>query len=319
MIPKLYRLLKPFFKGSMKKYAIWMGLLVVTLSVAQVGLTFLFNAWRGRFYDAIQAYEVNTFWYEFMVFTVLAMIAVVVYTLGNYALQLYTVKWREWQTHEFLDKWVITPEIDNPDQRVQDDIRLFTDLVARLFTGFMNALLSIIIFTPILWSLSKSITLFGYHIEGSLWYASAGFTLLGSVLCFRLGKKLNPLQYSNQRTEANFRFEMVKLREGKIFAYNPSLRDSFNIVLYNYRHLYQQFKVFGFASSSYFQIAIILPFLIAAPSYFTHAITLGILMQIGNAFDVVNQSMSYLLDRWIDITQLQSVTNRLTELSEKLQ
>lgn len=317
MIFRVYKLLKPFFKGSKKWYARWVGFSILALAVADVALTYLFNEWRGKFYDAIQQLNFPEFTTQLLVFSVLAAISIVMYTMTNYLIQRYTLVWRAWQTDIFLKQYQKT-EIDNPDQRIQEDVALFTDFVARLTLGLLTAALTLVVFTPILWSLSKEITFGSVYIPGSLWYISLLFSILGSWGCFWIGRKLWSTQYSNQKLEADFRYGLVKLREEVLHKEESSIRTTFTALLKNYVMLYNQFKIFGFARSTYFQAAIILPFFVAAPSYFSGAIQLGALMQIAHAFNVVNESMSYLLDRYLDITKLKSVTNRLIELSDEL-
>lgn len=321
MIKEAYILVKPFFKGQLRVYARLGGLLILALSLSQVLLTYMFNSWRGRFYDAIQAYDWPVFTRELLYFSLLAAAAIVLYTMTNFIIQRYTLTWRKWKTETFLEQWRLRTHreifIDNPDQRIQEDIMLFTDLISRLFTGFMAAILTLGVFTPILWSLSEKVVFLGYNVSGGLWWASLIFTVAGGGFCFWLGNRLAPTQYNNQRLEADFRYSLVKFRKHEYDGISPPL-NKFAILVDNYKLLYHQFKVFGFSSSTYFQIAIILPFLLAAPSFFAHALTLGTLMQIANAFDVVNSSMSYLLDRWLDITKLKSVTSRLYEFSQEV-
>jgi putative ATP-binding cassette transporter len=152
-----------------------------------------------------------------------------------------------------------------------------------------------------------------------LWYISFLFAVLGSWGCFWVGRKLWGLQYANQKKEADFRYHLVKLRDDPRNKDQAGLTGLFKVLTDNYVVLYKNLKWFGFARSTYFQAAIIVPFIVVAPAYFSGAIGFGVLMQIVHAFGVVNTNMSYLLDNYLDITKLKSVSARLIELTHALE
>lgn len=322
MIRQIVNLSKPFFKQS-KAYAIGMGLVIILISLSTVYLSFLFNEWRGRFYDALQAMQVGVFWHEMIVFSVLAAFAIIAYTLQAYFTQRYALVWRIETSRHYLRKWVQRGDrgaLENSDQRIQEDLRGYTKQVATLFVGTADALAMILVFTPVLLQLSATTPVFGHIIPGSLWVISFIFAVGGSAACFWIGRKVPGLEYLNQRVEANFRYNLVEIRQtDEIYQDIPASLDKHVEEVYiNYKAMFHQFKLFGFASNAYFQIAIIVPFTIMGSGFFTGAITLGVLMQVANAFDRMNSAMTYLLDRYLDIAELQSVVVRLTEFEETL-
>ncbi len=319
-----FSLIKPFFKAK-PKYAYGGAVLLLAFSAGIVGLTAAFNTWRGAFYDAIQNYDVAAFWHQLSIFCILAAVAIIVYTLQTYTLQIYTLKWRLWYTNKLIVEWHHKQQlsgnpgqVENADQRIQEDVRLLTRLVADLGTGIVGAVATIAVFTPVLFDLSTHVVLFGYNLSGSLWYLSTLFAILGSAFCFWVGKPVPAMQYSNQAVEANFRYKLVEKRQGKEGVGLGHLDDSLYWVNHNYRLLFARFKLFNLSSNTYYQCAIIVPFLVAAPSYFGHLLTLGLLMQIAHAFNVINDSMTYLLNRYLDIAELRSAVTRLYEFEQTL-
>ncbi len=312
---------KDFFTGTEKRYAIGMSSTILALSLSTVGLEFLFNAWRGRFYDALQTLNAPVFWQEVITFSILAACFILVATLSTYLLQCFSLRWRLYTTHQFLTKWSALDDrskIENGDQRIQEDLRIFTRQVPALFSGVVNATAIIIVFTPILYSLSTHVPVAFIGVQpGSLCLIALVFALGGSYFCFKLGRKIPTTEYNNQRVEANFRYKLVQLKDVKK-AQNVSFDSTTYDLKMNYTELFKQFKIFGFASGTYFQAAVIIPYLLIGGGFFTAAITLGVLMQVAQAMGKMNDSMSYLLDRYLDIAELKSVVRRLTEFRESL-
>ncbi len=319
-----FTLVKPFFKAN-PKYAYGGATLLLAFSAGIVGLTAAFNTWRGAFYNAIQEYDVTAFWHQFGIFCILAAVAILVYTLQTYTLQIYTLKWRLWYTNHLIVEWHhktqlsgTNGQVENADQRIQEDVRLLTRLVADLGTGIVGAVATIVVFTPVLFDLSTHVVFFGYYISGSLWYLSTFFAVFGSLFCFWIGRRVPAMQYSNQAVEASFRYTLVEKRQKKEGVGVGHLEDCLHWVNSNYRQLFKRYKLFNLSSNTYYQCAIIVPFLVAAPSYFAHLLTLGLLMQIAHAFGVINDSMTYLLNRYLDLAELRSAVTRLYEFEQTL-
>ncbi|HUD53084.1 ABC transporter ATP-binding protein/permease, partial [Parvibaculum sp.] len=221
-------------------------------------------------------------------------------------------------------------ETDNPDQRIADDLRLFTAQVLNLSVGLLSAIVTFVSFIAILWVLLGpltiplgaygSITIPGYAAVGAILYAG-----IGTWATVKLGRPLVPLTYNQQRYEADFRYSLVRLRENSesVAFYNGEdheggvLRGRFGKIYDNFiAVLIRQMKLNALVSS-YTQIAVIVPYLVAAPKYFGKAIEFGGIQQIATAFDQVQTSLSFIVNSYSDIAELQAVMFRLTQFEHR--
>ena len=185
------------------------------------------------------------------------------------------------------------------------------------FISFNNIIL--FAFIPILWNLSEHISVpFLKDIEGSLVYVALLTSLGGIIISYFVGIKLPGIEYDNQKVEASYRKHLVYSEDDKAYAKSETLFELFTGLKSNYYRLFNHYSYFSLWGNLYGQVMIIVPYLIMAPSLFTGAITLGIVTQTGNAFGKVNDSFSYLIDRWTDITKFLSVIKRLREFEKLL-
>jgi peptide/bleomycin uptake transporter len=301
----MIKLLKPFFTGSDKKYAIGMGIFLSILALTTVGMSYLFLEWYGAFYNALEVKDGAAFTKQLGIFAVLAFSSINLYAFSRYFNMKYALRWREYLTFHLLRKGHLG--IEGSSQRIQEDTLKFTKLTEKLFLGILDAVVSIIVFTPILWGLSN-IVFPGQ--SGLLLYIGIGYALGGMLLSYIIGKPLPKLEYNNQRVEASFR-TALEYDSGEYKNLFEGVKD-------NYLRLFKRYKYFNLWAATFFQVSVILPYLLAGPAYFSGVITLGMLVQVGKAFDKLQSSMSYLTDNWLEITELQSVVKRLNEYEEKI-
>ena len=315
-------MLKCFF--ATKEWALWAwgGLtFLFAITWLQVYLTVLLNSWYGTFYDILQkADDVNAFWQSMVDFTYIAIPYIFVAMLAFYFAQHYSFRWRQAITFHYLPHWEKTEgNIEGASQRIQQDTYEFAKYLESLGLGLFKALLTLIAFIPILWELSSKIGLpIIRDIDGSLVWIALLPSLGGIVISYFVGIHLPGLEYNNQRVEAAYRKQLVYSEDDKKFAEIVSLTELFTGLRTNYFRIFNHYSYFSLWSNLYGQVMIILPYLLMAPSLFTGAITLGIVTQTGNAFGKVNDSFSYLIDRWTDITKFLSVIKRLNEFEKQL-
>lgn len=315
-------MLKSFF--WCREWALWAwgGLFLLTgVTWLQVYLTVLLNSWYGQFYDILQkADDIHAFWQSMIDFTYIAIPYIFIAMFAFYFAQHYSFRWRQAITFHYLPHWEKTDHsIEGASQRIQQDTYEFAKSLESLGLGLFRAVLTLIAFIPILWTLSSKVTLpFLEHIEGSLVWIALLTSIGGLLISYFVGIKLPGLEYNNQRVEASYRKQLVYSEDDKSFASIISLTELFTGLRVNYFRMFNHYSYFTLWSSLYGQIMIILPYLLMAPSLFTGAITLGIVTQTGNAFGKVNDSFSYLIDRWTDITKFISVIKRLHEFEKHL-
>jgi putative ATP-binding cassette transporter len=203
---------------------------------------------------------------------------------------------------------LVNGRTDNPDQRIAEDLRMFVDQTLNLSLGLLNAVVTLLAFVGILWALSGTLefALNGatYLAYGYMVWVALGYAVVGSWLTHRIGRPLIGLNFGQQRYEADFRFNLVRFRENMegVALYRGEddelrgFRSRFTRVFSNWWQIMRRQKLLNFFSSGYSQVAIVFPFLVAAPRFFSGALLLGGLMQTANAFGNVQRSLSWFIN-----------------------
>ncbi|MBG9389391.1 ABC transporter ATP-binding protein/permease [Caenimonas aquaedulcis] len=342
---KIWALTTPYFSSEEKWKARGMLAAIVILNLASVYMLVLMNEWNRVFYDALQEKDQPVFWAQVWRFTYLAFGLIVIGVYKFYLTQLLEVRWRAWMTTHYLDRWLTGQAFyrmelgrfsnagiaDNPDQRIQEDLRLFTDYSLRLTLGLMNALVTLVTFVGILWSLSGNFTFdFGgstYVLHGFMVWAALAYCIAGSVITHYIGRPQIRLNFEQQRLEANFRHHMIRVREyseaialdkgEKVEQAHLELR--FGAVLANYLRLLRARKNLIWFNLFFGQAAIIFPLVVPAQRYFSGAIQLGVLMQISSTFGSVQDSLAWFADNYAELAVWRATADRLTSFEDSVQ
>ena len=175
-------------------------------------------------------------------------------------------------------------------------------------------------FVPILWGLSNGISVPVIKaVPGSLVWAALGLSLGGMVISWFVGIKLPGLEYNNQKVEAAFRKELVYGEDDKTqFASLPTLTKLFTEIRGNYHRLFLHYGYFDLWTNTYGQLMYVVPFLFLGPNVFAKTVTLGIVMQVIDAFSQVQSSFSMFINNWTTVTELRSIRKRLREFEANL-
>ena len=316
---------RSFFKS--KKWFLWAyggGLTLLLSLFIQVELTVKINEWYGGFYNILQKateHEVSEFWAEMVKFGKIAFPYVLIATATAYFTRIYAFRWREAMTFSYVSKWQqVEEEVEGASQRIQEDIYRFARIFESLGLQVVRALLTLIAFLPILWGLSSGVDLpYIKEIPGSLVWVALIVSLGGLFISWFVGIKLPGLEYNNQKVEAAFRKELVYAEDDKInYGSTESIVELFTGLKYNYHRLFLHYGYFDIWVNSFEQLMIIVPYLIMGPGLFTGLITLGVLVQVSNAFSKVRESFSIFIANWTTITELRSIHKRLKEFEENI-
>jgi putative ATP-binding cassette transporter len=349
----------PYFGSEEKWRARGLLVAIVALNLAAVYMLVLLNEWNRTFYDALQNKNAAVFWTQLGRFTYLALIFIVIAVYRFYLTQLLQLRWRAWMTRDLMRRWLTDhafyrmelgryavaapsepadatrlPEPgqrvpDNPDQRLQEDVNLFTAQTVGLSMGFLNAVVTLASFVGILWGLSGNFAFelggHAFDIPGYMVWMAVAYCTVGSVLTHYIGRPLIGLNFEQQRREANYRHHLVRVREysesialdqGEAVE-NRNLDTRFSAVLANYlRLINKQKQLVGF--TNLFGQAAVFPFIVAAPRFFSGAIQLGELMQISSAFDRVQGALSWFVDNYDGLAAWRATTERLTSFEAAL-
>ena len=342
---KVWALTTPFFSSEQKWKARGLLAAIVLLNLGAVYMLVLLNDWNRLFYDALEKRDQPVFWAQLLRFTYLAFGYIVIAVYRFYLTQLLEMRWRAWMTAHYLQRWLAAQAFyrmelarfsgngatpDNPDQRIQEDLNLFTTYSVSLSMGLLNAVVTLASFVGILWGLSGAFTFNwggqSYVIAGFMVWAAIAYCVVGSVITHYIGRPQIPLNYQQQRYEADFRHHMVRVREySEAIALDRGeaverqhLDQRFASVLANYLRLIRAQKNLTWFTNFFGQAAVVFPFIVAAPRFFSGAIQLGELMQISSAFGRVQDSLSWFVDNYSSLAAWRATTDRLTSFEESV-
>ena len=313
-------MLRSFFLNKKWLWWSWGGGLLLALSLLiQVTITVKINQWYKGFYDVLQKpmdYSISVFWDKIFEFTYLALPYVVLATFTAYFTRLYAFRWREAITFDYMPLWTSgNVKIEGSAQRLQEDTMRFAKIVESLGLQVVRAIMTLIAFTPILWTLSDKVIVPVFKdIPGSLVWVALATSLGSMIISWFVGWKLPGLEYNNQKVEAKFRKELVYGEDDRItYAKPETILELFTGIKFNYHRLYLHYGYFDIWVNVYDQFMVIVPYLVMAPGLFTGAITLGFVIQVSNAFQRVHGSFSLFTQNWTTITELRSIHKRLKE------
>jgi vitamin B12/bleomycin/antimicrobial peptide transport system ATP-binding/permease protein len=338
-IAKIWRLSVPYFRSDDR----WPGRLllgsVVAIELLLVALQVILNLWYNRFYNTLQDRDWNAFVSAILFFCVLAAIYTVLAVYQTYLNQWLQIRWRRWMTQSYLQQWLnaanhyrmqlVGDAADNPDQRIADDLRMFVEYTMTLGTGLLNAIVSFCSFVVILWTLSEQAPLHlfgGLQIPGYLVWAALIYAIVGTALTHLIGWRLIPLNFQQQRVEADFRFNLMRTRENaeQIAALHGEAAERerhlgrFGPVITNWLAIMQRTKLLTFFTASYSQVSVIFPYIVVSPAYFSGAMQLGGLMQTGSAFKSVQDALSYFISSYRTIAEWRAIVERLSGFEEAM-
>ncbi len=329
----IWRLASPYFRSEDR----WPGRIllaaVIAIELSIVGINVLLNKWNNAFYNALQNKNWDEFVHQLMYFCVLAALYIALAVYQLYLNQWLQIRWRRWMTRTYLGHWLdsanhyrmqlLGDAADNPDQRISEDIRMFIENTLTIGVGLLGAIVTLGSFVVILWSLSATAPfhVFGVNIAipGYLVWAALIYAIVGTGLTHLIGRALIPLNFQQQRYEADFRFNLVRVRENSeqiaLLEGEPAERDRlltrFANIVANWMAIMTRTKKLTFFTAGYQQISIVFPFIVVSPAYFAGVVQLGGLMQTASAFNSVQNSLSFFITVYRTMAEWRAVVERL--------
>ena len=282
----------PYWRSEEKWSAIGLLAAVIALNLITVWLNVRFNYWNNDFYNALQQYEWPEFWRQFAIFGALAFAFIVVGVYSSYLRGILHIRWRRWLTGRFLRDWLENQAYyrmqlnqvatDNPDQRISEDLDRFATISLALSLGLLSSFVTLVSFLSILWTLSGDLMIplgggASVDIPGYMVFAALIYAVAGTMLTRWIGQPLIKLSFDQQRYEADFRFSLVRLRENaeNVAFYGGESREfetfqsRFVRVVANWWGIIRRRKKLTWFTYGYDQLAIVFPFLVAAPAIST--------------------------------------------------
>ncbi len=355
-----WRVTGSYFTGrSAVRVWIWLGVLLLSVIVS-VRLDVLFTYFGNDLYTAMQvAFEatganepvirgdaIRGFWTALGIFGILATIYISQVMLDIYLTQRFIIRWRTWLTNRLTGDWLddrayyrgrfTDTNTDNPDQRIQYDIDIFTTGTggtpntptvgtgAVLIFGAISSVVTIVAFIPILWDLSFDVTIFGLTLPKALFWVAFVYVFLATVVAFWIGRPLIGLSFRNELTNAAFRYALVRLRDtaeaiGFYRGENTErglLRTRFDNIISNYRSYVRRTLGFTGWNLAMSQAITPLPLIVQAPNLFSGKMDFGDVTQSASAFSSISDSLSFFRNAYDQFAAYRAAIIRLDGLCE---
>jgi putative ATP-binding cassette transporter len=343
-------LAKPYFVSEERWFACGLLAAIVALNLLMVFFNVIITYWNRDFFNAVQAYDAKTcvrlLFYPYVPmpgdfpmtgFVEIIGVYVVVAVYAFYLNQMLQIRWRQWITRHFVQNWladrayynislnpVQTIGIDNPDQRISDDLRDFTANTLSIGLDFISNLITLFSFVFVLYAVSGPITIFGVTIPGYMLWVAVVYSIVGTIFTHLIGRKLIRLSFFQQKVEADFRYSLVRVRENPeaIALYGGeqdeelTLKERFQAIRTNWWSIMRRTKLLNFFTVSFNQIANIFPLVVALPMFLSHRINLGGLTQIQNVFGQVQGALSWFVGAYPNLVGLRATVARLHGFQE---
>jgi putative ATP-binding cassette transporter len=332
---QFWRIAFPYFRPD-HKWRSWRPLITVLvmlwMTVLAVRLDVLLSYWTNGLFTAMQDFNAPAFGFSMVVFGVLTSVYFLHSRVEYLIEQTFIIQWRCWLNEHMVADWLdgrayhrghfVTTPVDNPDQRIQEDTTGFVLESLGLSLGAVRSAVALASFTAILWELSGTLSLSGYTIPGAMVFLVYIYVIVFSFGAFRLGRPLIRLNFVNEGLGASFRYALVRLRdrsEDVAFHHGEeveraTLATRFGAIIQNnWRIVFRLLKFDGF-NIAISQIALVVPYLIQAPRFFSHAITLGDVQQTTIAFGHVHGALSFFRNSYGAFAAYRATLNRLTGL-----
>jgi len=313
---------KPYWLGDEKKQAWFLLLLLIVLMLVETKLAVMLNDQAGEMTSALAAKNGGRFWTSVRACLLVLAVAVPVYAFYYYMRDVFANQWRHWLTRRFLDGYLngrkyyelgSNGDIDNPDQRIAEDINTFTGRSINFLLIFLGSLMQLVAFSAVLWSLS-------HLLVGVL----AAYALIGTVVALYIfGNPLIHLNFWQLRREADFRFSLIRLRENaeSIAFYRGEAQErahiesKLNKVIHNFAKLIKKQRALNLFQRTFSQLTLVLPGVILAKDVLAGDLEVGSAIQAAGAFTAVLGAVGVIVDNFESLSRFVAGIDRLQTLS----
>jgi putative ATP-binding cassette transporter len=326
----------PYFRSEDRWRGVPLLVAVILMELVVVYVAVLLNQWYGRFFNALEQRNWNAVGFELLVFTFIALGTTVAHVVMFWVGQHLQIRWRRWMTERLVGMWMtngrhyrvryVAPEVDNIHLRIANDISVFIQKTHEIGSGLVGVLAMLTSFAIILWGLSATtpLPLFGVDLSfpGYLIVVALAYAAIGTLLAHLIGSRLIPLNFRQQRFEADLRFglarvtdhsEAVALMRGEAVE-RQELRQRLTALIRNWILLTRYQTRLGGFTHGYATVSTVFPTLVVAPAYLAGAIPLGILMQAASAFQRVEASLSFFVNTYGKIAEWKAAMDRVAQL-----
>ena len=308
-------------------------LLIVAMTLLSVRISLVHSEWYKNMYTSLQEFNEHVFWQQMGLFCVIAASSVSAALVSYYLEQRFVINWIEWLNEQLVDKWMahrayyktqyLSENLDNPDQRIQQDVQSYVKTTLSLSTGVIDAVTSMISYTILLWGLAGPMMVLGIEIPHMMVFLVFGYVIFTTLIAFWLGRPLISLNFINERLNANYRYSLIRIKEyAESIAFyagekveKNQLYQQFNAVIYNmWVIVFRTLKFSGF-NLVVSQVSVVFPLLIQVGRYFEKQIKLGDLMQTLQVFGKLHSNLSFFRNTYDSFAGYKATLDRLTGFS----
>ena len=305
-------------------------LLIVALTLVSVRISLVYSEWYNNMYTSLQEFNQAVFWQQMGLFCVIAACAVSTSLASYYIEQRFIISWIAWLNDELTNKWMtnrayyktqyLSANLDNPDQRIQQDVQSYVKTTLSLSTGVIDAVTSMISYTILLWGLAGPMLVLGVEIPHMMVFLVFAYVIFTTLIAFWLGRPLIHLNFANERLNANYRYSLIRVKEyaesiafyaGEKVEQNQLYRQFRAVINNMWNIVFRTLKFSGF-NLIVSQISVVFPLLIQVGRYFEKQIKLGDLMQTLQVFGKLHTNLSFFRNSYDTFAGYKATLDRLT-------
>ena len=305
-------------------------LLIVALTLVSVRISLVYSEWYNNMYTSLQEFNQAVFWQQMGLFCVIAACAVSTSLASYYIEQRFIISWIAWLNDELTNKWManrayyktqyLSANLDNPDQRIQQDVQSYVKTTLSLSTGVIDAVTSMISYTILLWGLAGPMLVLGVEIPHMMVFLVFAYVIFTTLIAFWLGRPLIHLNFANERLNANYRYSLIRVKEyaesiafyaGEKVEQNQLYRQFRAVINNMWNIVFRTLKFSGF-NLIVSQISVVFPLLIQVGRYFEKQIKLGDLMQTLQVFGKLHTNLSFFRNSYDNFAGYKATLDRLT-------
>ncbi|MGG5823315.1 ABC transporter ATP-binding protein/permease [Falsiroseomonas sp. HW251] len=336
---QFWRIARSYYTAKEARRRAWLlTAAVVGFTLISILVTLRFNLWNRDFFNALENRDRAVFYGQLWTLLLLLLGAMLSSVAALWAKQMLSLDWRRHLVFTLQSRWLegglhyqlnfMPDAADNPDQRISENTRWATAMAVDLAVGLLGSILTLVSFLGILWTLSGPLHVAmgtsEFDIPGYMVWAALLYAVIGSVLTWVLGGPMVQINIRRNEAESDHRFALIRMRENSeaiaMIRGEPdedrSMRAAFRHVIDVMKDLYKRERALMYLTSAYGMAAGVVPIVVASPRYFAGAITLGVLMQITQAFLEVTRSLNWFVDKFPLLADWRSHVERVAALED---